>query len=62
MTNADNEPPLPLGHEPILFRHDELGVIVVRACEQWGYAGPHMEHAHQAFREHAEEAAGNGDA
>jgi hypothetical protein len=40
---------------------DELGVVVLCSCEQWGCAGPDMEHAHQAFEAHVTEATGNGD-
>jgi hypothetical protein len=61
LTVRDDEPRLPSGHSLILALSDELGVVVLCSCEEWGCAGPDMEHAHQAFEAHVTEATGNGD-
>jgi hypothetical protein len=45
-----------------LLHSDELGVVVLCACEQWGYAGPNSERAWTAFSEHVRETGDNANA
>jgi hypothetical protein len=45
----------------MLVASDELGVVVLCACEQWGYAGPNSERAWEAFSEHVREATNDAD-
>lgn len=58
----DDDPPLSPRHSLILLHSDELGVVVLCGCKQWGYAGPNSERAWAAFSEHTKEATGHADA
>ncbi len=58
LSSTGDESSAPDRHNLMLVVSDEFGVVVLCACEEWGYAGPNNASAWIAFQEHVEEANG----